>query len=196
MDLGLAGKAALVTGASRGIGRATATRLAEEGVAVAISARNPDELERAAGELAEIGPPVVGITADVALPGEVERLVDEAAGRLGRLDLLVANAGGAVGGSLLGSSPEDWVTTFELNAGHAARAVRASVPHMRRQGGGAVVVVASISGWKPAPRAQYGAAKAAEIYLAAALARELAPEHIRVNAVSPGSIFAPGGGWA
>src|SRR5205085_4558765 len=166
VDLGLAGKAVLVTGASRGIGRATATRLAEEGCALAICGRNPDDLQRAVDEVAAVGPPVFGLAADVSLPGEVERLVEEAVRHLGRLDLLVANAGGVVGGSLLNSTPEDWAATFELNAGHAARAIRACVPHMRHQGAGAAVVVASISGWKPAPRAQYGAAKAAEIYLA------------------------------
>ena len=77
----------------------------------------------------------------------------------------------------------------------APGAGRAAVPHMRAVGGGAVVVIASISGWKPAPRPQYGAAKAAEIYLATELGRELAPDRIRVNAVSPGSILFPGGGW-
>ncbi len=78
---------------------------------------------------------------------------------------------------------------------HAARAVRACVPHMKQAGGGAVVIIASISGCKPAPRPQYGAAKAAEFYLAMELGRELASEGIRVNAVSPGSILFPGGGW-
>lgn len=88
-----------------------------------------------------------------------------------------------------------WTETFSLNVGQTAVAVRACVPHMRRAGSGAVVVIASISGWKPAPRPQYGAAKAAEIYLAAELGREFAPDNIRVNAISPGSILFPEGGW-
>ena len=79
--------------------------------------------------------------------------------------------------------------------GHTARAIRACVPHMQQAGGGAVVIIASISGWKPSPYPQYGAGKAAEIYLAMELGRELAAEGIRVNAVSPGSILFPGGGW-
>lgn len=195
MDLELTGKVALVTGGSRGIGQAVATRLAEEGCSVGICGRGPDDLEGAVGQLRSRGASVFGTTADVAVPGEVERFADQAAQHFGRIDLVVANAGGAVGGAFLESTSEDWASTFELNVLHATRAIRACVPHMRRQGGGAVVVVASISGWKPAPRSQYGAAKAAQIYLAGALARELAPDHIRVNAVSPGSVFAPGGGW-
>jgi 3-oxoacyl-[acyl-carrier protein] reductase len=82
-----------------------------------------------------------------------------------------------------------------MNLFHAVRAIRAAVPHRRGRGGGSVVTIASISGWKPGPRAQYGAAKAAEIFLAGALAWELGPDRIRVNTVSPGSTLFPGGGW-
>src|SRR5581483_660069 len=99
------------------------------------------------------------------------------------------------GGTLVESTPEDWLRTFELNLFHAVRAIRAAVPHMARRGGGSAVTIASISGWKPAPRAQYGAAKAGEIFLAGALAWELASQRIRVNTVSPGSTLFPGGGW-
>jgi 3-oxoacyl-[acyl-carrier protein] reductase len=110
---------------------------------------------------------------DVTAPGELEAWVDEAASALGGLDLLVANAGGAAGGGLLDSTQADWAATWELNAGHFVRLLRAGTPHLRAAGGGAAVVISSISGHKPAPRAQYGATKAAEIHLAAPLAREL-----------------------
>jgi 3-oxoacyl-[acyl-carrier protein] reductase len=194
VDLKLAGKVALVTGGSRGIGRAVAAQLAQEGCAVAICGRTTGDIELAVRSLEDLGARTAGYTVDVLVPGAVERFVDQAAAALGGADLLVANVGGAYGAGLLDSTPQDWARTFELNVGHAVRAIRACVPYMRERGG-AVVIVASISGWKPAPKAQYGAAKAAEIALAAALARELAPEGIRVNAVSPGSILIPGGGW-
>lgn len=195
MDLELAGKAAVITGGSRGIGRSVARRLAEEGCSVAICGRTAGDVEQTVTDLQALGVQAVGYTLDLLVAGQVERFVDEAAQDLGSVDLLVANAGGVFGGSLLESVPEDWARTFELNVLHATRAVRACVPHMRKRDGGAVVIVASISGWKPAPKAQYGAAKAAEIYVASALARELGPDRIRVNAVSPGSVLIAGGGW-
>ncbi|MBV9728294.1 MAG: SDR family oxidoreductase [Pseudonocardiales bacterium] len=195
MDLQLAGKSALVTGGSRGIGRAVALRLAGEGCSVAICARGRKDLNRTVGELRDYGARAYGVLADVGQDGEVERFVAEAAATFGRVDLLVANAGPHLGSRLVKSTPDDWREAFEVHVIHAARAIRACVPHMKETGGGAVVIIASISGWKPAPRPQYGAAKAAEIYLAMELGRELAPDGIRVNAVSPGSILFPGGGW-
>jgi 3-oxoacyl-[acyl-carrier protein] reductase len=196
MDLGLTGKVGLVTGGSRGIGRSIALLLAAEGVAVSICGRTAETLERTLAELRAVHPRAHGVVADVTRPGEVERFVDESAAELGAVDLLVANVGGTLGQDVLASTPEDWAQTFELNLFHAVRAIRAAVPHMQRRGGGSVVTIASISGWKPGPRAQYGASKAAEIFLAGALAWELAPLRIRVNTLSPGSIMFPGGGWA
>jgi 3-oxoacyl-[acyl-carrier protein] reductase len=195
VDLALAGKVALITGGSRGIGRAVAARLAEEGCLIGACARTEATLMDAISSLRSRGATAEGIIADVTEPGGVERFVAEAAETLGGVDLLVANVGETVGGGLEESTPEDWARTFELNVGHASRAIRAAVPHMRQRGAGAVAIISSISGIKPSPRAQYGAAKAAEIYLAGALARELAPDRIRVNTVSPGSIIFPGGGW-
>jgi 3-oxoacyl-[acyl-carrier protein] reductase len=195
MDLGLAGKVAAITGGSRGIGRAVALSLAQEGCDVAICARTTSDINQTVKDLQALGVRAAGYTIDVTTPGQVEHFIDEAATDLEGLDRLVANVGATVGGTLLDSTPEDWAQTFELNVFHATRAIRAAVPHMRERDGSAIAIVASISGWKPSPKAQYGAAKAAEIYVAMALARELAPDHIRINTVSPGSILIPGGGW-
>ena len=197
MDLKLKDKIALVTGGSRGLGRATALRFAEEGCKVAICARGQDGLDRAVDEIRAHGVEVFGAAADVARPGETERFVDAAAAALGGVDVLVNNVGGSVGSAdLLTSSDEDWRETFDLNLFHAVRAIRAAVPHMAMSNGGSVVTIASISGWKPADSgAQYGSAKAAEMFLSGSLALELAPRNIRVNTVSPGSLFFSGGGW-
>lgn len=158
MDLGLTGKVGLVTGGSRGIGRAIALRLAAEGVHVGICGRTSETLEATLRELKAKGVQAHGVTADVIQPGEVERFVDEAAQALGGVDVVVANVGGSSGRGLLESTHEDWLKTFDLNLFHAVRTIRAAVPHMQRRGGGSAVSIASISGWKPAPTAQYGAA--------------------------------------
>ena len=184
-----------MTGASRGIGRSIALRLATEGAHVGICGRTQETLDRTLTELRGHNVEAHAVVADVTQPGEVERFVDEIAAKLGGVDLAVANVGGSSGGELLASSADDWATTFELNL-FSRRSddsrQRAAYALARR---GSAVSIASISGWKPAPRAQYGAAKAGEIFLASALAWELAPYRIRVNTVSPGSIMFAGGGW-
>jgi 3-oxoacyl-[acyl-carrier protein] reductase len=195
VDLGLAGKVALVTGGSRGIGRAIALRLATEGAHIGICGRQRDALDVCVAELRSRGVQAHAVIADVTSPGEAERFVDEIATLLGGVDLLVANVGGLAGGDLLTSTLEDWQRTFDLNLFHAVRTIRAAVPQMQARGGGSIVCISSISGTKPGPKAQYGAAKAGEIFLAGALAWELAPHRIRVNAVSPGSIMFSGGVW-
>ena len=196
MDLGLSGSRALITGGSRGIGFAAADALAAEGVAVGLVARDAGGLATAAGRLEARGTPVATAVADVLDVGALNRAVGEIASALGGLDLLVANAGGTVGtGNLTSAGPGEFTATFALNAGHAAELIRAGLPHLRQAGGGAVVIVSSITGLRPAPRTAYAAAKAAEIQLAATAAQELAPDRVRVNAVSPGSIMFPGGSW-
>ena len=197
MDLGLDGSRALITGGSRGIGFAIADALAAEGAAVGLIARDGDGLAAAARRLASRGTPVATATADVTDTAALGRAVDDLAAALGGLDHLVANAGGTVGGGNLGNSgPDEFTATLALNAGHAAELIRAGLSHLRAAGGGAVVIISSITGLRPAPRTAYAAAKAAEIQLAATAAQELAPAGIRVNAVSPGSILFPGGSWA
>jgi 3-oxoacyl-[acyl-carrier protein] reductase len=196
MDLGLRGRRALITGGSRGIGLAVAEALAAEGAAVGLVARDAAGLAAAAERLGPRGVPVATAVADVTDTPGLKRAVDDIATTLGGLDHLVANAGGTVGrGNLTSAGDDDFTATFALNAGHAAELIRAGLPHLRTAGGGSVVIISSITGMRPAPRTAYAAAKAAEIHLAATAAQELAPAGIRVNAVSPGSIMFPGGGW-
>jgi 3-oxoacyl-[acyl-carrier protein] reductase len=195
MDLMLKDKAALVTGGSRGIGLAIAQRLADEQAQVSICGRGQGDLDTALADLRGRGGRVQGVQADMTQPADVERYVRESAEQLGGVDLLVANVGGVSGRGGVALALEEWRKTFEVNVFHAVAVIQAAVPYMRQRGRGAIVIIASISGWKPGPPMHYGAAKAAEIYLAGPLAMELAADHIRVNTLSPGSILFPGGGW-
>jgi 3-oxoacyl-[acyl-carrier protein] reductase len=195
VDLELKGKAFAVTGSSRGLGFFTAMKLAQEGAQVAICGRTVASVEDAFAQLNQLSPKVFALNLDLAQPGGAERFIDEAAAAFGRLDGVVANAGGNVGGNFLDSKLTDWEQAYQLNFMLALRTLKAAAPHMARNGGGSAVLVASISGMRPSPRAQYGSAKAAEIFLAQSLARELAPQKIRVNTVSPGSIMFDGGSW-
>jgi 3-oxoacyl-[acyl-carrier protein] reductase len=199
MDLGLRGKAALVTGASRGIGRAIAIELAREGCRVAICARGKDGLDGAAAEARGLGAEAIAVRADVTTAEGVGEVVEAALAAFGGVDVLVNNVGGSTGTSFLDTSLEDWQRAIELNLLPAVRASRLVVPSMRARGGGAIVNIVSIYGreWGGSyvRRPTYIAAKAAEIGMSKALAMELTPLGIRVNAVAPGSILFPGGGW-
>ena len=187
----------MVTGGSRGIGRATALGLVSEGCRVGICARGREQLERTVVELRQSASGEAwGRTADVTDRGEVEAFVGEAAERFGGIDALVCNVGGSSGGETLDATDEDWMATLDINLLHAVRTIRAAVPHMKGRQDPSIIIVSSISGWKPGPGGQYGAAKAAEIFLASTLAWDLAADEIRVNTVCPGSIMFPGGGWA
>ena len=195
MDLDLLGKAALVTGGSRGLGRAAALTLAAEGCNVAIAARTPETLEATAAEISDKNVTAHTIQADMTAADDIVRMVKSVEQTFGRLDALVANVGGSRGGGLLESTDADWQATLDVNLMHAVRSIRAAVPLMQDSGGGSVVIVSSISGiWESVP-AQYGVAKAAEIFLARCLSLELAQYNIRVNCVAPGSIMFEGGGW-
>jgi 3-oxoacyl-[acyl-carrier protein] reductase len=159
--------------------------------------RSPADLEAAAAELRGGGTRLAARVADVTVADQAAAFVEQCARELGRIDILINNVGGLAPGLLLEASDEAWRRTFELNTFQMARLTRLVVPHLRRQGGGAVVNLASISGWHPqlAGYAQYGAAKAAVIFMTERLALELAQDHIRVNTVSPGSIIWDGGDW-
>ena len=197
MDLGLNGKVAVVTGGSRGLGLASAEALACEGASVVICARGEEALARAAEEIrARAGhPDVVGVPADVSTEAGVQRVVDQAVSRFGGLDILVNNIGLARGADLESTTDADWTEAFDQTLFPAIRASRLAVPHMRRRGGGAIVIVSSIFGREAGGRMTYNAVKAAEISLTKSLAQQLAKDQIRVVSVAPGSILFPGGSW-
>ncbi|MEV0224541.1 SDR family oxidoreductase [Streptomyces sp. NPDC050704] len=193
---GVRGKRVLVTGGTRGLGEQIVRLLAAEGAQVATCARTARDLSALRVSLDATEPGRLFTQAlDVTEPDRLESFVAASAGRFGGLDGVVACAGGSRGRGLEQADAGDWAATWELNVGHTVRLVRAAVPWLRTAGGGSVVVISSISGWKPGPNAQYGAAKSAQIHLAASLARELGPDGIRVNAVSPGSMLIPGRRW-
>ncbi|WP_460776799.1 SDR family NAD(P)-dependent oxidoreductase [Micromonospora polyrhachis] len=184
-----------MTGGTRGLGAAVVRCLVAKNGAVALCARDQEELRVSIEAFGGEGGHLLGRALDVTDHDGLAAFVRDAATKFGGLHGLVANVGGARGRGLLESTTDDWLATYDVNVGHAVTAVRAAVPLMAASGGGSIVLVSSISGAKPAPQAQYGVAKAALNHLAACLARELAPERIRVNAVSPGSMLIPGKRW-
>ncbi|MGB2695198.1 MAG: SDR family oxidoreductase [Dehalococcoidia bacterium] len=190
MDLHLRDRVALITGGSRGIGRAIALGLAEEGCHVAFCARGEERLRETEAELRARGIEALGVVADVTRGEDVERVVAETVARFGRLHILVNNAGG----STKSDSDDEWESAFRMNILAAARATRAVVPHMRASGGGSIVHIASIWGREAGGGVTYNAMKAAMISHAKQMALALAPD-IRVNSVAPGSTAFPGGSW-
>lgn len=191
MDLGLRHKIALVAGASRGIGRATALALAAEGCHLALAARGPDALHQTAAEAERLGVEVLPVACDLTCPSEAERFVDSVIERFGRADILVTG----IHYSAPGDEDDMWREHFETLFLPAARLTRLVAPHMPRGGGGSIVHLASIWGREAGGQPAYNAMKAALIAHGKAMARQLAPHGIRVNTVAPGSISHPGGSW-
>jgi len=203
MDLALSGKIAIVTGSSRGLGLASAAALVREGCRVTICARGGPRLAEAGAELQTLAPgnpgkrvhAVLPVVADLATPEGIESVVMRTIDAFGGVDILVNNVGLARGAGIADTGDAEWAEAFEQTLFPAIRASRLAVPHMRRRGGGAIVMIASIWGRESGGRMTYNAVKAAEISLAKSMARELARDNIRVNSVAPGSISFPGGTW-
>ena len=190
MDLGLTGKAALVTGGSAGIGKGIARALAREGADVAICARRREVLEATAAEIrAETGRKLVAIPADLTRPEDAERFVATAAAELGRVDILVNNAGSAAGGILEVLGEDAWIQGLQLKFLGYVRCLRAALPIMRAQGGGRVVNLIGNDGvkesyWEIVP----GACNAAGQNLTKALAGQYGRHNITFVAVNPGPV--------
>jgi NAD(P)-dependent dehydrogenase (short-subunit alcohol dehydrogenase family) len=190
MDLQLSGKTALVTGGSAGIGKGIARLLAKEGVAVAICARRKEPLEATAAELAkETGRKILPITADLTNDADAKRFIEEAHRALGRIDIMVNNAGSAPGGVIEHLSESDWEQALQLKFMGYVRCLRYVLPIMVRQGGGRVVNLIGNDGVKPsyweiAP----GAANAAGQNLTRSLAGQYGRHNISFCAVNPGPV--------
>ena len=195
MDLGLKDKVALVTGASRGIGKRIAAALVAEGARVCICARGADALAEAAADLAGRGAEVEATAQDVTTPEGAIAVVEAANNRFGGLDILVNNVGGAKWTPFVEIDDAEWNDSINLSFLSAVRVSRAAIPLLEACGGGSIVHIASIFGRETGGPTTYNAAKAALISLGANLAIEAAKKNIRVNTVAPGSILFPGGSW-
>jgi NAD(P)-dependent dehydrogenase (short-subunit alcohol dehydrogenase family) len=185
VELGIAGRAAVVTGASRGIGRAVAELLAEEGTRLVISARGSADLDAAVQELRTAGCDVAGVAGDVSDPATTAAIVDAAGGAV---DILVNNAGGESGHLPIDQlTDDDWERIYRLNVVSAVRMAVATLPHMRHQGWGRIVNVSSYTARVPEPFcAPYSAAKAALVNFSRNLSRSYAAEGVCTNCVLPG----------
>jgi 3-oxoacyl-[acyl-carrier protein] reductase len=190
MDLGLKGKVALVSGASQGMGRAIARGFAREGAKVSICARGEAALNEAAEEIRhKTGGEVLAMVADMARAEDVQRFVAGSVERFGRLDVVVANAGGPPPGEFMKFTDEDWENAFRLSFLSAMRLARAAVPHMRQAGGGRIINITSYSVKEPITGLVLSnAIRSAVIGLAKTLSRELAKDKILFNNICPGRI--------
>jgi 3-oxoacyl-[acyl-carrier protein] reductase len=194
VDLGLAGKVAIVTGSSRGIGRGIATRLAEEGANVVLCARGSDELDSTVRSIAGPGR-AIGIVTDVATPEGAAAVVAAAVDQLGGVDIVVNNVGGSGAKTFAEMDAADLQAVLDKNVFPAVNVSHAALPSLRSRGGGVIAMIASIWGREGGGAPSYNVAKAAEISLAKAMATDLAKDGVRVFSVAPGSTLFPGGSW-
>ena len=183
-------KRALITGGTKGIGAAIARDLAKNGAEVVINGRVRDaETDALVAEIEALDRKCVFIAADMADPDEVGRLTSETADVLGGIDIVVHSAGGPSPGSIEQVSPKQWRETFAVHVDAAFHLCRHALPHLRKNGSGAIVLVSSVAGFRGCPGAiVYGTVKGAILQFTRMLARDLADDHIRVNCVAPGII--------
>ncbi|MEM7172339.1 MAG: SDR family oxidoreductase [Pseudomonadota bacterium] len=191
MDLGLAGKAIVITGGSRGIGYAIAEACVREGASVAICGRTQADLNQARDSLSRLGGRIIASSCDVSLPDQVARFIGEAAGTFGSIDGLVNNPTGHG----TGDDEESWKESLSIDLMGTVRTTKAALPHLKSAGGAGIINISSISGIGASGGFAYGAAKAAVIQLTQSQARSFAVDKIRVNSIAPGSIDFPNGFW-
>ena len=197
MELQLGGKVVFVAGSSRGIGRAIAATLLEEGARVVLTGRDPESLRRTHEELAaeHSREQVLAIAGDFADPETIEDAFNVAVSRFGRMDHLVANLGTGSGKPGWRQDEAEWIRLFDANFFASVRLAQATVPHLRGRDGSILFVSSIVALESTAAPLAYSAAKAALNNYAKNLARLLAPERIRVNTICPGNIFFAGGSW-
>lgn len=188
MDLGLMGKAAIVTASSKGLGKACALRMALEGADVAICGRDEEALRRAADDIRQAsGRDVLAVTADVSKAADIKRLVESAAARFGRIDALICNAGGPPAGSFMEMTDEQWEAAVQLNLMSVIRLVRETVPHLRDTGAGRIVNISSVAIKQPIPGLVLSNTLRLGLHgLVKTLANELGPDGILINTLCPG----------
>jgi 3-oxoacyl-[acyl-carrier protein] reductase len=190
MDFGIAGKVALVTGGTKGIGLGIAHALADEGVRVAVAARTEVDVKHTAESLGGLG-----VVADLLTEAGCRRAVSETETMLGPVDILINNLGLRAGSSWADTGPSEFETAFSGNVGVSVRMTQLVLPGMISRGWGRVVVISSVWGRESGGAPAYNAAKAAEISFTTSLARDVASKGVTVNSVAPGSILWEGGGW-
>jgi 3-oxoacyl-[acyl-carrier protein] reductase len=192
VDLKLKGKKAIVTGGTRGIGRAIAEELAAEGADVAICARNKEQIGEAVAALAKKGVKAWGSPVDVADTKALRAWIAEATSALGGLDVLVAN----VSAMAVAADEASWRKSFEIDVLGTVSGIEAALPALEKSGGGAVVIIGSVAAVEVVgPTRPYNAVKAALLPYVKSLAQNWARKNVRVNMVSPGTIYFKGGVW-
>jgi NAD(P)-dependent dehydrogenase (short-subunit alcohol dehydrogenase family) len=192
VDLQLSGRVVLVTGGSRGIGRAVVDGLAAEGARVAFCARGEEGVKATEAELTAAGADVAGTAVDVADGAAVASWVAETAERFGQIDAVVAN----VSALAIGPGEQNWRSSFEVDLMHTVHLVEAAQPHLERSDAASITAVSSVSGREiDFADGSYGVMKAALVHYVSGLAFDLAPKGIRANAVSPGNVYFDGGVW-
>jgi 3-oxoacyl-[acyl-carrier protein] reductase len=196
MRLGLEGKVAIVTGGSKGLGRAIAKELGQEGARLSICARGKADLEGAAREMRELGIDVLALEADVTRLEDVQQVVTKTLDECGRIDILVNNAGDAWLTHTLNTTEEEWRYCMDVNLHSAIRLIREVAPVMRQQGAGRIINLSTIAAHTPfgSVTMDYLTAKAGMLAFSKAVSIELAPDNILVNCVCPGFIYSELGG--
>src|SRR6266699_3311719 len=196
IEMNLAGKTAIVTGGTKGIGRAIAEALVDEGISVCISARNQDEIDQAVNDLnRSAGARAIGLTCDVQEYDQVRALIDHTVKELGGLDILINNAGIGVFETVEETSPEDFRAVLETNLFGVFYCCHEAIPQMKKRDGGYIINISSLAGANPHPRmAAYNASKFGLNGFSEALMQEVRHDNIKVSYIMPGSVNTEFGG--